>query len=86
MFIYGVTIDTLMQASLHLTIIYCINFPIGCLRFVIVVFPDHTHLLFFIVGYSLHYWKEKLLRPDKSHFLLSAYCPTEAEISATNYQ
>ena len=23
--------------------------PWGCLRFVIVVFPDHTHLLFFIV-------------------------------------
>ena len=23
--------------------------PRGCLRFVIVVFPDHTHLLFFIV-------------------------------------
>ena len=22
--------------------------PQGCLRFVIVVFPDHTHLLFFI--------------------------------------
>ena len=21
--------------------------PLGCLRFVIVVFPDHTHLLFF---------------------------------------
>ena len=23
--------------------------PQGCLRFVIVVFPDHTHFLFFIV-------------------------------------
>ena len=23
--------------------------PLGCLQFVIVVFPDHTHLLFFIV-------------------------------------
>ena len=23
--------------------------PWGCLRFVIVVFPDHTHLLFFLV-------------------------------------
>ena len=23
--------------------------PRGCLQFVIVVFPDHTHLLFFIV-------------------------------------
>ena len=25
--------------------------PWGCLRFVIVVFPDHTHLLFFTVLY-----------------------------------
>ena len=24
--------------------------PWGCLRFVIVVFPDHTHLLFFIMS------------------------------------
>ena len=24
--------------------------PQGCLRFVIVVFPDHTHLLFWIVS------------------------------------
>ena len=23
-------------------------FTVGCLRFVIVVFPDHTHLLFFM--------------------------------------
>ena len=27
--------------------------PRGCLQFVIVVFPDHTHLLFFIVRTSL---------------------------------
>ena len=28
--------------------------PRGCLRFVIVVFPDHTHLLFFLcVGVAL---------------------------------
>ena len=26
--------------------------PRGCLRFVIVVFPDHTHLLFFRIIYS----------------------------------
>ena len=26
--------------------------PRGCLQFVIVVFPDHTHLLFFINGFS----------------------------------
>ena len=28
--------------------------PRGCLQFVIVVFPDHTHLLFFIV-YPRHF-------------------------------
>ena len=27
--------------------------PRGCLRFVIVVFPDHTHLLFFLVDVSI---------------------------------
>ena len=27
--------------------------PWGCLRFVIVVFPDHTHLLFLVFLYSL---------------------------------
>ena len=28
----------------------------GCLRFVIVVFPDHTHLLFFIIKlFILHF-------------------------------
>ena len=25
---------------------FCLAVPWGCLRFVIVVFPDHTHLLF----------------------------------------
>ena len=29
--------------------------PRGCLQFVIVVFPDHTHLLF--LGRSVHYFK-----------------------------
>ena len=29
--------------------------PQGCLRFVIVVFPDHTHLLFFIFGVSFFF-------------------------------
>ena len=28
--------------------------PWGCLRFVIVVFPDHTHLLFFGFRRSVH--------------------------------
>ena len=27
--------------------------PRGCLRFVIVVLPDHTHLLFFILSFNL---------------------------------
>ena len=26
--------------------------PEGCLRFVIVIFPDHTHLLFFILTFD----------------------------------
>ena len=29
--------------------------PWGCLRLVIVVFPDHTHLLFFIVKTCVNY-------------------------------
>ena len=29
--------------------------PWGCLRFVIVVFPDHTHLLFFLSGLLYQY-------------------------------
>ena len=28
--------------------------PRGCLRFVMVVFPDHTHLLFLIVNYAFY--------------------------------
>ena len=28
--------------------------PKGCLRFVIVVFPDHTHLLF--IKYNIRFW------------------------------
>ena len=28
--------------------------PRGCLQFVIVVFPDHTHLLFFITEWVIH--------------------------------
>ena len=29
--------------------------PWGCLRFVIVVFPDHTHLLFIMIPYFLKF-------------------------------
>ena len=35
--------------------------PQGCLRFVIVVFPDHTHLLFFLASYKLKYLQEVLV-------------------------
>ena len=41
--------------------------PPGCQRFVIVVFPDHTHLLFFTVqemcrhGSHLRYWSRTIL-------------------------
>ena len=28
--------------------------PLGCLKFVIVVFPDHTHLLFFIILWEVN--------------------------------
>ena len=36
--------------------------PRGCLRFVIVVFPDHTHLLFlsYFLGLNLYLWVFKL--------------------------
>ena len=27
--------------------------PLGCLQFVIVVFPDHTHLLFLIISATI---------------------------------
>ena len=30
--------------------------PWGCLRFVIVVFPDHTHLLFFVLHVHLFFF------------------------------
>ena len=31
--------------------------PRGCLRFVIVVFPDHTHLLFLILKSSISHFR-----------------------------
>ena len=36
--------------------------PRGCLRFVIVVFPDHTHLLFFSMKVSLKHWGKIVAR------------------------
>ena len=35
--------------------------PWGCLRFVIVVFPDHTHLLFFIYNTITYLYKVKII-------------------------
>ena len=45
--------------------------PWGCLQFVIVVFPDHTHLLFFI---CLSEWCRKMMIISKRY----------PEISLTN--
>ena len=36
--------------------------PQGCLRFVIVVFPDHTHLLFTVLTLYMRYIFECLLK------------------------
>ena len=38
--------------------------PRGCLQFVIVVFPDHTHLLFLI--YAIYHITEKLTHYNES--------------------
>ena len=50
--------------------------PRGCLRFVIVVFPDHTHLLFFKTNYYLMQVKSiaewdilQYFRPSLSYYL-----------------
>ena len=49
--------------------------PMGCLQFVIVVFPDHTHLLFFI--YNISYKNKKLETtlqpPPKKCTILNIY-------------
>ena len=55
--------------------------PRGCLRFVIVVFPDHTHLLFLAVLISNKFYnkltpKALNLCQHSSFFILSVfYCP-----------
>ena len=36
--------------------------PRGCLQFVIVVFPDHTHLLFLIVLLFISYWHDSVIQ------------------------
>ena len=45
----------------------CLAVPWGCLRFVIVVFPDHTHLLFLGVG------EMEFIFCDKYSRLMSLY-------------
>ena len=34
--------------------------PQGCLQFVIVVFPDHTHLLFLLKNFTTFLWASEL--------------------------
>ena len=41
--------------------------PRGCLRFVIVVFPDHTHLLFSMVIWSGYVWFGVVYRGVPAH-------------------
>ena len=40
--------------------------PQGCLRFVIVVFPDHTHLLFYILRMAREKTTQKVCTFDES--------------------
>ena len=51
--------------------------PQGCLRFVIVVFPDHTHLLFFMLFL--------LSRPYELQHLLYAGKQCSGENVSDNY-
>ena len=46
--------------------------PLGCLQFVIVVFPDHTHLLFFTSG--RHYDVIKIAYIVSVQFKRYAHC------------
>ena len=51
--------------------------PRGCLQFVIVVFPDHTHLLFFqqfFLIYKLNHHKIQVLICHSAEEFLSKYC------------
>ena len=42
--------------------------PRGCLQFVIVVFPDHTHLLFFFINVAFPY-----MQPTYFHLIMSLH-------------
>ena len=41
--------------------------PWGCLQFVIVVFPDHTHLLFFIVSKAIRKCEKMRIAACRQH-------------------
>ena len=41
---------------------FFLTVPRGCLRFVIVVFPDHTHLLFLFQMVNFH--KQRAITPE----------------------
>ena len=46
--------------------------PRGCLQFVIVVFPDHTHLLFLMLNYSTYiYFCRVYLKTHQNIFVLT---------------
>ena len=46
--------------------------PRGCLQFVIVVFPDHTHLLFLLLPIQLGAnWCQSIRQPANVHTSLS---------------
>ena len=44
--------------------------PRGCLQFVIVVFPDHTHLLFFIINNSVFILANNADPDEIPHFVI----------------
>ena len=44
--------------------------PWGCLRFVIVVFPDHTHLLFFTLERPMF---ERIVTIPMSEYVLATF-------------
>ena len=43
--------------------------PQGCLQFVIVVFPDHTHLLFWIAVYSVNLKSKHQIKQRNFNFI-----------------
>ena len=43
--------------------------PWVCLKFVIVVFPDHTHLLFFVRDYARNIFRFDFLNDDVCFFV-----------------